>query len=93
MTVAAINAQPRHVMLVAKWHRLWFPHARKRHVRRSLYGIRDPAQCSNHKHRAKDGGAGQSIRTAMKDLRHSLYEIWLKEITRRVRVIITALFG
>jgi hypothetical protein len=93
MTVAAINTQSCHVMLMAEWHWLWFSHARECDIRRSLYGVGHPAQSSNHEHRTKNRGARQSIRTAMKDLRHALYEIWLKETTRSVRVLITATFG
>jgi hypothetical protein len=93
VAVAAIDAQPSHMMLMTEWHWLRFPHAGVGHVRRSLYCVGDPAQSSDYEYGAKDGGARQSIRTAMKDLRHSLYEIWLKETTRSIRVIMTASFG
>ena len=72
MAVAAINAEPGDMMLVAKGNGLGFADTGVGHKGRALNQIGDSAQCGNDKHCAENGGAGQRVRAAMKDLRHSL---------------------
>src|SRR5438270_6155539 len=72
MATAAINAQSGHVMLMAERHRLRLAHTLVRDIGRALDRIRGPYQCSHDEDGAKDRGAGQRIRAAMKNLRHSL---------------------
>lgn len=72
MAVAAIDAESGNVVLMAERDRLRFANAGVGHKRGSLNQIGDSAQCGNDKHGAENGGAGQRVRAAMKDLRHSL---------------------
>ena len=72
MAVTAIDAEPGDVMLMAERDRLWLAHALIRDVRRTLDDIGDASQCGNDEYCAKNSGAGQRVRAAMKDLRHSL---------------------
>jgi len=74
VAVAAIDPEAGDVVLVAEGNRLRLANTRIGDIRRALDFHCHPAQGSDYKDRAKDGGPGQSIRTAMEDLRHSLYE-------------------
>jgi hypothetical protein len=78
VAVAAVNTQPGNVVLVAERDRLGLAHASVGNVWGTLDFHDDPAQGCNYKNRAKDGGPGQSIRTAMKNLRHSLMRSYLR---------------
>ena len=73
VAVTAVDAESGHVVLMAEGHRLRLAHSGIRYVRRALNLIGHAAQCRNDEYRAEDGGARKSIRTAMKDLRHSLF--------------------
>ena len=59
-------------MLMTERNRLRFPHALKSDVGRTLHDVGDTSQCRNDENCAKDSGARQRVRAAMKDLRHSL---------------------
>src|SRR5579863_538999 len=72
VAITAIDAESGDVMLMAEWDRLRLAHSGVGHVGGSLNDVKNPPQCRNDKHGAKNGGAGQTIRAAMKDLRHSL---------------------
>ncbi len=72
VAVAAVDTKPGDVMLMAERNRLRLANSRIRDVGRALDCIDNPAQCSHDEDRPKDGGPRQTIRTAMKDLRHSL---------------------
>ena len=72
VTVTAIDTEPRNVVLMAKRDRLRLPHTLKSDVRGPLHDVSDTSQCGNDEYCAKDSGAGQRVRAAMKDLRHSL---------------------
>ena len=79
VTVAAVDAESGDVMLMAEWNRLGLADAGIGHKGRALHHVNNATQCRNDKHCTENGGAGQRIRAAMKDLRHSLrYEIWMK---------------
>jgi len=71
VAVAAVDAESGNVMLVAEGYGLWLAHSGVGNVGRTLHFQRRPAEHSNDEHRAKDGGARQSVRAAMKDLRHA----------------------
>jgi len=71
VAVAAIDPESGNVVLVTERHRLRLAHTGIGNVRRTLDFHRHPGQRGDHKHRAKNCGPGQSIRTAMKNLRHS----------------------
>ena len=71
VTVAAVDAESGYVVLMAERNRLRLADARVRDEGRSLDEVADSAQCDHDKHCAENGGAGQRIRAAMKDLRHS----------------------
>ena len=79
-------------MLVAEWNRLRLAHTLIGHERGALDGVGDPSEDGNHEYCAENRGARQSIRTAMKDLRHSLL-IWLKETRRSVRYEFKVRYG
>ena len=68
VAVATIDAQAGDVMLMAERNRLRLANARIRHVGRTLNFVQDPAQGNHDEDRAKNRGAGQTIRTAMKNL-------------------------
>jgi hypothetical protein len=72
VTVAAVDAESGDVMLMAEGNGLRFAYASVRDVGGTLDFHRHPTQGGKDKHRAKDRGPGQRIRTAMKNLRHSL---------------------
>jgi len=72
VTVTAINAESGDMMLMTERNRLRLPHTLVGHVWRALYGVPDPNQSGHDENGAEDSGAGQRIRAAMKDLRHSL---------------------
>ena len=76
MAVAAIDAESSDVVLMAEWNRLRLAHARVGDEWRPLDDVEDPSQHGHDKDRTENGGAGQRIRAAMKDLRHSCFEIW-----------------
>ena len=71
VAVAAVDAKSGNVVLVAERDRLWLAHAGVGDVWRALNFHRDPTQRGNDEHRAKNGGAGQSVSAAMKNLRHA----------------------
>ena len=77
VTITAVDAESGDVMLMAEWDRLRLADAGIGHKGRALHDVNDSAQCRNNEYCAENGGAGQRIRAAMKDLRHSLL-IWLK---------------
>jgi len=72
VTVAAVDAESGDVVLMAEGNRLRLADARVGYEGRALNHVNDSAQCRNNKDCAENGGAGQRIRAAMKDLRHSL---------------------
>jgi hypothetical protein len=72
VTVAAIDAESGDVVLMAKWNGLGLAESGVGHEGGALHYVNDSAQCRNNKDCAENGGAGQRIRAAMKDLRHSL---------------------
>jgi hypothetical protein len=72
VTVAAVDAESGDVVLVAKGDGLRLAYASVRNVGGTLNFHRHPTEGGKDKHRAKDRGPGQGIRTAMKNLRHSL---------------------
>jgi hypothetical protein len=78
MAVAAIDAEPGNVMLVAEGHGLRLSHSGVRNVRRTLDFHRHPAERGNHEDRAKNRGPGQGVRAAMKNLRHELWKSMLE---------------
>ena len=71
MAVAAVDAESGNVMLVAEGHRLRFAHTGVGDIWRTLNLVPHQNERGNHKDRAKNRGPGQSVRTAMKDLRHA----------------------
>ena len=75
MAIAAVDAEAADVVLVAERDGLRFADASISNVGGALNLHRDPTQGGNNEHRAKDGGPGQGIRTAMEDLRHSLVDL------------------
>jgi hypothetical protein len=60
------------MMLMTEWYGLRFADSSVGDVGGALNLHRHPAQRNDHKDRAKHGGPRQSIRAAMKNLRHSL---------------------
>jgi len=60
------------MVLMAERDRLRLADSRIRDERRSLNDVQDPTQNDNDKDCAENSSAGQRIRAAMKDLRHSL---------------------
>src|SRR5215471_11849037 len=72
VTVAAIDPESGDVMLMTERNRLRLAHALIRDVRRALHDVGNTSQCGNDENCAKDSGARQRVRAAMKDLRHSL---------------------
>ena len=70
VTIAAVNAESSHVMLMTERHRLGLADTGVSYEGGSLNGIEDPSQSSNNENSTEDSGAGQRIRAAMKDLRH-----------------------
>jgi len=91
VTVTAIDAKAGDMMLMAERHRLGLANAGVGDVRRALDRVRDPSQCGNDENCAKNSGAGQRVRAAMKDLRHFSYEIWLEETRRSIFSILARL--
>jgi|SRR5580658_1216098 hypothetical protein len=79
MAVAAVDAQSGNVVLMAERDRLRLAHPGVGHVGRTLDLHRHPRERSDYEYRAKDGGPGESIRTAMKNLRHSLMRPCLRD--------------
>ncbi len=71
VAIAAIDTQTGNVMLMAEGHGLRLAHACISDVGRALNLHRHPTQSGQHEDRAKNRDARQSIRAAMKDLRHS----------------------
>ena len=55
-------------MLVAEWRRLRPDNSGVGHVGRALELNGGPKQYGHNKYRTKDGGAGNCVRTAMKNL-------------------------
>ncbi len=68
VTIAAIDPQTRDVVLMAKGNGLRLSNTGIGNERGSLDFIKDPAESSNDEDCAKDSGAGQTIRAAMKNL-------------------------
>src|SRR5207248_5844600 len=68
VTIAAINAQPRNVVLVAERHRLRPRYSRVGYIGRTLNIGGRPEQCRHHANGAIDGGPRYRVRTAMKNL-------------------------
>src|SRR6266446_835733 len=71
MAVTAVDAKSGDMVLVAERDGLRLAHTGVGDVRRTLDLLRDPTERGNHENRAKNRGPGQSIRTAMKNLRHA----------------------
>ena len=93
MAVAAVDAQTRDVVLVAEGNGLRLADSGVSDVGRTLYLVGDPAQRSDDEHRAKNGGARQGIRAAMKDLRHSLMRSGLRDPADRPRWLNTVRYS
>jgi hypothetical protein len=55
-------------MLMTEWRRLWSRYFRIGYVGRPLKLNGSPKQHCHNKYRAKDGSAGNCVRTAMKNL-------------------------
>lgn len=72
VAIAAIDSQSGDVVLMAERHGLRLANAFVGDVWRALNLHRDPAERSQYKDRTEDGDARQSIRAAVKDLRHAL---------------------
>jgi len=72
VAVTAVDAESGHVMLMAEWNGLRLAYARIGNERGTLNDVHNPARNDNEKHCTENGGTGQRIRAAMKDLRHSL---------------------
>jgi hypothetical protein len=72
VTVTAVNAKPRNVMLMTEGYWLRLAYAGVGCVGRVLNLHRHPGQRSEHEDSAKNSGARQSVRAAMKNLRHGL---------------------
>ena len=70
VAVAAIDAQSRHVVLVAERHRLHAAQRLLRRVGRALHLERRPQQTGDHDHHGDDRSARNCIRTTMEDLGH-----------------------
>src|SRR5581483_2269863 len=68
VAIAAIDAEPRHMMLVAERHWLRFGDGRVSHVRRALELDARPKRDGRHKYRSKNCGPRDCVSTAMKDL-------------------------
>ena len=77
------------MMLVAEGDGLRLADSGVGDVGRTLYFVGDPTQGSNDEDRAKNGGARKGIRTAMKDLRHSLMRSGLRDPADRPRWLST----
>ena len=92
MAVTAVDAEPGHVVLMTERYRLRLPNTGISDVGRSLHDVGHAAQCGNKENGAKDGGAGQRVRAAMKDLRHFSYESVLEEIWRSICSLTRPLF-
>src|SRR6266478_9147615 len=71
MAVTAVDAESGDMVLVAEGDGLRLAHSSIGDVRRALDLHRDPTERGNHEDRAKNSGPRQSIRTAMKNLRHA----------------------
>src|SRR5271169_1424078 len=71
MAVAAIDAQTRHVMLVAKRNRLRASHFGVGNVGRTLQFEHGPQQRSDQEDGSVNRGAGYCVRAAMKNLHQS----------------------
>src|SRR5712671_2442999 len=71
MAVAAVDAESGDVMLMAEGHRLRPADSSIGNVRGALNLHCDPAERGNYEHRAKNRSPGESIRAAMKNLRHA----------------------
>src|ERR1022692_1288798 len=67
---AAIDAQSADVMLVAERHRLFLGHVDLRVKSRANQQGRNSSQTGKDEHRSEDTNLGESIRAAMKYLRH-----------------------
>ena len=72
MAVTAVNAKSGHVVLMTERNRLRLAHSRIGDIGRPLKLENHPAQNGHDKHRAKKRRAGENIRAAMKNLRHSI---------------------
>lgn len=83
MAVAAVDAQAADVVLVAERDGLRLADSGVGDVGGTLDFHGHPAERGNYEYRAKDGGARQGIRTAMKDLRHSLMKSGLRDPAAR----------
>jgi hypothetical protein len=89
VAVAAVDAQAGDMMRVAERDRLRLADSGVGNVGRTLYFVGDPTQGSNDEDRTENGGARQGIRTAMKDLRHSLMRSGLRDPADRPRWLST----
>jgi hypothetical protein len=79
VAVAAVDAESGDVMLVAEGDGLGLADSGIGDVGGTLDFHGHPAERSNDEHRAKNGGAGQGVRTAMKNLRHSVVRSCLRD--------------
>ena len=68
MAIATVNAQATDVVLMAKGHGLWPHHFGVSDVGRALQLEHRPQQCRYQEYRPVNRGAGDCVRTAMKDL-------------------------
>src|ERR1700733_5214900 len=71
MAVAAVNAEPGDVMLMAEGNGLRPARSGVGNVRRTLHLQRSPTEHGKHEDRAKNRGPGEGVRAAMKNLRHA----------------------
>ena len=71
VAIAAIDAESGDVVLMAEGNGLRFANSSVGHEGRALNQVADSAQCDNDKYCTENGGTGQRVRAAMKDLRHS----------------------
>jgi hypothetical protein len=70
MTVAAVDAESRYVMLMAEWHRLLALDSLIGGVRRPHHAADHPQHESHGKDSAEDRDAGESIGAAVENLSH-----------------------
>jgi hypothetical protein len=89
VAVAAIDAESGDVVLMAERDGLRLADPGVGDVGGTLDFHGHPAEGSNYEYRAENCGAGQSIRAAMKDLRHSLMTSGLRDPADRPRFDLT----
>jgi hypothetical protein len=70
VTVATVDTQATHVVLMAKRHRLSARHPFLRGVTRPVEGRQKPQESGKDKNSTKDAQSSKGIGAGMKDLRH-----------------------